>query len=145
MTACESEEKNSTPDVRQMLGDWQAQSLRITMNTVGNKDSTAYFEVTEAEWPVKMNMLPPLYVYNRDGSFHSYDRNVEGKMSRGGAGRWRILGDSIILQDTFPKTGDPYRYRIEFADKQVRMWGREDCDGDGKPDDDYFSVMSRLK
>ena len=54
------------------------------------------------------------------------------------------MGDTIIVQDTFPQPGNEYRYRIEFSGKQVRMWGREDCDGDGKADDDYFSVMTRF-
>ena len=41
---------------KQLMGEWKSVSIKITMNTFSNRDSTKVFEVNESDWEQKMNI-----------------------------------------------------------------------------------------
>jgi len=130
---------------KQLLGEWRSSSLKLTMNTFNNKDTTRVFEVNENNWEKKMNIRPIKTIYFGDGTYYTEHRNLHDSLIYDPAGSWKILGDTIILRDTIPNKGLPYKYKIVINNDHVEFTGIEDCDNDGKADDNYYGVQRKIK
>jgi len=130
---------------KRLVGPWQSGSLKLTMNTFGNKDTTRVFEVDETTWQAKMGMRPIHTIYFGDGTFISEHRNLKDSVIFSPAGVWNIMGDTLMVKDTFPEVGLPYKYKIVINEKIAELTGIEDCDNDGTADDDYYGTIRRQK
>ena len=128
---------------KKMIGEWNSVSLKITMNTFSNRDSTRTFEVTEDHWAKDMNILPVKTVYFGDGTYMAEHRNLNDSVIFNPFGVWKILGDTIVLRDTFPMAGPQYKYKVVIKDNLAEFFGKEDCDNDGTADDDYYGSQRR--
>ena len=147
LTACEGDEEavENKELEKKLIGEWRNVSLKLTMNTFSNKDSTKVFEVNEEDWERKMNIRPIKTIYFADGTYISEHRNLRDSIIYSPAGRWVILGDTVIMRDTFPELGLSYRYKININKDLVEFTGIEDCDRDGSADDQYFGVQRKQK
>lgn len=144
MTACEDYKMPENKALeKKMIGEWNSTSLKITMNTFSNRDSTRTFEVNESNWEANMNIHPVKTVYFADGSYMAEHRNLNDSVIFNPFGVWKILGDTIVLRDTFPTAGPEYKYKIVIKDNIAEFFGKEDCDNDGTPDDDYYGSQRR--
>lgn len=145
VTSCEQQkdaEQNKELSDR-VVGEWHNLSLKIRMNTLNNTDSTRVFEVDERNWEQKMGIRPIRTIYRPDGSYNSEHRNLKDSIIYNPAGRWIILGDTIIMTDTFPERGPAYKYHVRIKGDIAEFTGIEDCDRDGKNDDHYFGVQRK--
>jgi len=130
---------------KQLVGEWYNVSMKLTMNTFNNKDTVKIFEVPEGSWEKKMNIRPINTYFKADGTYNSAHMNLEDSVFYNPAGHWTILGDTIIMRDTFPEKGLSYRYKITITDDVVEFTGNEDCDRDGKADDNYYGKQRRKR
>lgn len=128
---------------KKMIGEWNSVSLKITMNTFSNRDSTRTFEVNESNWENNMNIRPVKTVYFGDGTYMAEHRNLNDSIIFNPFGVWKIFGDTIVLRDTFPSAGPEYKYKVVIKDNLAEFFGKEDCDNDGTADDDYYGSQRR--
>jgi len=128
---------------KKMIGEWNSTSLKITMNTFGNKDTTKVFEVEENNWENKMNIRPVKTIYFADGSYMAEHKDLNDSVIFNPFGKWKILDDTIILRDTFPEQGPAFKYKVVINTNIAEFFGKEDCDNDGKADDDYYGVQRK--
>jgi hypothetical protein len=126
-----------------LTGVWDNLSLKIKMNSFNNTDSTRVFEVDEKDWEQKMRIRPIRTIYRKDGSYNSEHRNLNDSIIYNPAGKWYILGDTIFMTDTFPERGLTYKYHVRIKGNIVEFTGVEDCDRDGKKDDEYFGIQCK--
>ncbi|MHA8104246.1 hypothetical protein [Aquirufa nivalisilvae] len=128
---------------RAIVGTWEIAHLRITMPSYKNSDSTQNIEVLGKDWEAKMKVKNIQTTYAADGTYHSLHRNLQGKTTYNPAGRWQIIQDTLIIQDTIPKR-ITYKFRFKIKKNQIEYWGVEDFDLDGKVDDQYYSRQVKL-
>lgn len=128
---------------RAIVGTWEIAHLKITMPSYKNSDSTQNIEVLGKDWEAKMKVKNILTTYAADGTYHSLHRNLQGKTTYNPAGRWQIIQDTLIIQDTIPKR-ITYKFRFKIKKNQIEYWGVEDFDLDGKVDDQYYSRQVKL-
>lgn len=126
-----------------IIGTWEIAHLRITMPSYKNSDSTQKIEVYGKDWEAKMKAKNIQTTYSADGRYHSLHRNLQGKATYDPAGTWRIVQDTLIIQDTIPKR-ITYKFKFKIKKNQIEYWGVEDFDLDGKVDDQYYSKQVKL-
>jgi hypothetical protein len=129
---------------KQLYGEWFSVSLKLVMNTYNNTKAKKEFEVKEGEWEQKMKMRSISTFYKEDGTYSSAHFNLHDSLFYMPAGRWKIVGDTIFMHDTFPELGLTYRYKVAINKDTAEFTGIEDCDGDGKYDDNYSGVQHRF-
>lgn len=130
---------------KQVYGEWYSVALRLTMNSYNNQPGEKKFEVMPGEWEEKMNIRPISTFYKEDGTYNVAHYNFQDSLIYAPAGRWKIIGDTIILRDTFPVPGLTYHYKVTINVDELEFRGIEDSDGDGQADDNYFGVQRRKK
>ncbi|MHA8061721.1 hypothetical protein PQG22_10675 [Aquirufa beregesia] len=128
---------------RAIVGTWEIAHLKITMLSFKNTDSTQNMEVYGKDWETKMKAKNIQTTYSADGRYHSLHRNLQGKTTYDPAGTWRIIQDTLIIQDTIPKR-ITYKFKFKIKKNQIEYWGVEDFDLDGKVDDQYYSRQVKL-
>ncbi|MCZ2476181.1 hypothetical protein G9H61_12055 [Aquirufa ecclesiirivi] len=126
-----------------MIGTWEIAHLRITMPSFKNSDSTQKIEVYGKDWEAKMKAKNIQTTYSADGRYHSLHRNLQGKATYDPAGTWRIVQDTLIIQDTIPKR-ITYKFKFKIKKNQIEYWGVDDFDLDGQVDDQYYSQQVKL-
>lgn len=127
-----------------LTGTWEIEKLTITMNTYKNSDTSNIIEATADNWEQKMNSRNIRTTYNADGTYHSLHRDLNDSVFYDPAGTWKIIGDTLFVQDTFPARRS-YRFRVMVDSSFAEFRGIEDFDGDGKADDEYYSLQRRIK
>lgn len=140
--SCSSKENKKSPS-EQLVGEWRNVYMKVEMQTVNNTDSNDILEVSEENWEKMMQIRTIQTFYNADGTYNSKHTNLKDSVIYNPAGKWQIQGDSIIMSDTFPKTGLIYKYKIAIKDNNVEFWGVEDFDQDGNKDDKYYGTQKR--
>lgn len=143
LAACQPEPEINKELTEKMVGEWRNVDLKITMNSYNNTDSVRTLEVTEATWEEKMKIRPIRTHFNADGTYNSEHINLNDSLIYNPAGTWIILGDSIIMTDTFPTRGLTYKYKVSVKDNMATFYGKEDCDFDGAADDDYYGTQRK--
>jgi hypothetical protein len=128
---------------KQLIGEWASLDLKINMNTFDNKDSIKVFEVTEENWKEKMGILPIKTIYMQNGIYVTEHRNLKDSIIFKTAGRWNVFETTINMRDTFPEIGPAYSYTLNIKNEIAELSGIEDCDQDGKTDDNYFGRLRR--
>ena len=128
---------------KQMLGEWRSLDLRLEMNTYQNKEGSKIFDVKEGEWETKMNIRPIVTYYKENGIYISEHRNLRDSLVFRPAGKWKIIGSELQLQDTFPELGPVYIYTLTIQNNIAELKGVEDSDGDQQADDNYFGRLQR--
>lgn len=139
------QKKSGSQIIRQLPGEWRDFSIKITMNSFGNKDTTRVFEVNEANWEQRMKMRPVKTVFFGDGTYFTEHRDLNDSVVYLPFGTWKVTGDTISMQDTMPQRGQMYRYRITIKDGIAEYSGLQDCDGDGKADDNFLGLQRKIK
>lgn len=141
---------NDLPEVnqelsRKLVGNWSNSVMKLDMKTYKNADSATSFETNSENWEEKMKIRPIVTSFKTDGTYNSLHKNLRDSVIYNPAGKWMIVADSLHMMDTFPAVGPVYRYKLKFkANNTIELTGQEDCDGDGKADDFYFSRQVRL-
>ncbi len=127
-----------------LTGVWEIEELKITIETFNNSDSTEIIEANEKNWEAKMKSRNIRTYYNGDGTYHSVHKDLNDNITYDPAGTWKIIKDSLIVQDTFPKPVT-YKFKLKVEEDFVEYWGLEDFDQDGKADDEYYSKQRRVE
>lgn len=127
----------------ELTGVWEIEELKITMNTFNNSDSTEVIEANGKNWETKMKSRNIRTYYKSDGTYHSVHKDLNDNITYDPAGRWKIIKDSLIVQDTFPKPVT-YKFKIILREDFVEYWGLQDFDQDGNADDEYYSKQRRI-
>ena len=127
-----------SPLAKNLVGEWRNIHLKLDMQTFRNSDSNYVFEVSEQDWEKKMNIRPIRTFYREDGTYNSLHLNLRDSVVYNPAGTWKVVGDSLFMQDTFPVRAEVYRYKLRITNKLAEFTGVEDGDRDGKKDDLYF-------
>jgi hypothetical protein len=129
---------------RQLVGKWSNNQLKLEMKSYKNSDSVSIFETNETDWESKMKMRPIMTTFKRNGTYTTVHKNLNDSLIYSLAGKWMILGDSLHMMDTFPEINPVYKYKLKFNANTLEYFGMEDCDGDGKSDDLYYSKQVKL-
>jgi hypothetical protein len=129
---------------RKLFGQWRSVYFRVEMPSFQNGDSTKTIEVNEESWERAMGLKPLRYYFWADSTYNILHYNLKDSLVFNPSGKWRIELDTLVMQDTFPKLGELYKYRIELKGDIVEFSGLEDADSDGKKDDQYYSTQRRF-
>jgi hypothetical protein len=143
LASCGGEGNDKQELSKRLVGEWRNADMKITMNSYMNSDSTRVFEVNEQNWEQKMRMRPLHTIFNENGTYRSPHISLKDSIFYDPVGKWVIQGDTLIMQDTFPKRGLKYKYKIIIEDENAEFRGLEDCDNDGKADDEYVGRQRR--
>src|SRR5688572_19611781 len=138
--------ENSTSDMplsQRLVGEWRNVSLRLDMQTYKNTEDSKVFEVSEEEWEAKMRIRPIRTFFRSDGTYNSEHIDLKDSLVYNPAGKWQVVGDTLVMTDTFPKVGASYKYQLVIKGDLAEFSGVEDSDGDGKADDLYFGTQRR--
>jgi hypothetical protein len=130
---------------QRIAGEWKNSALEIRMNTYKDTDSSRVFKVNDQNWEEKMRIRPIRTHFRTGGTYTSEHRNLRDSIIYQPAGTWIVIGDTIIMTDTFPQRGLSYKYHVNIKSGIMEFRGIEDCDGDGKNDDEYLGFYSRGK
>ena len=141
--SCTHETENKSELSNQLIGEWHNTSLKITMNTYKNSDSAVVLEVNEQNWEEKMNIKPIKTFFRADNSYNSEHYSLKDSLIYNPSGKWAIEGDTLHMWDTFPNKGLRYKYKLNITHNKAEFRGIEDCDSDGKADDNYFGTQKR--
>lgn len=129
----------------QIIGEWRSIYMKLTLHSYQNADSTKVMEVHEAEWEHVMAAKPIRTFFNTDGTYRTEHRNLNDSIVYNPAGNWRIAGDSLFMSDTFPQKKTDYRFQISISSDLAEFKERQDFDGDGMRDDEYFGRQRKQK
>ena len=129
---------------RQIVGKWSNNVLKLEMKSYKNSDSVTIFETNETDWESKMKIRPIITTFKQNGTYNVVHKNLNDSIVYYLAGKWMVIGDSLHMMDTFPEINPVYKYKIKFSNKSLEYFGMEDCDGDGKKDDLYYSKQVKL-
>lgn len=143
--SCTTDNENKSELSEQLIGEWHNTSLKIIMNTYKNSDSTVVLEVSEQNWEEKMNIKPIKTFFRADNSYNSEHYSLKDSLIYNPSGKWEIKGDTLNMWDTFPNKGLRYKYKLTITNNKAEFSGIEDCDNDGKADDNYFGTQKKLK
>lgn len=128
-----------------LVGKWRNMDMKITMNSYKNSDSSRVLEVKEENWEKQMHIRPIQTTFGNDGSYNSPHYDLKDSLFYNPSGKWMIRGDTIVMEDTFPKRGMKYKYRIRIVNDIAEFSSMEDSDNDGKADDHYFGRQRRMR
>ncbi|MBL7888296.1 MAG: hypothetical protein JNL24_02025 [Bacteroidia bacterium] len=145
LSSCGSR-KNETSDL--LVGTWSNTFMKIEMNTYKGKDTINVLEVNESNWEGKMGIKPIITYFKEDGTYNSEHRNLNDSIIYNPAGKWEIVGDTLLMKDTFPQIGLNYKYKLLISKQRDKVtaefWGIEDFDQDGKKDDVYYGKQRKF-
>lgn len=144
LVGCSSNVSDSDRIRRDLIGQWSNVSLNVLYHSYKNSDSSYYLIIDESNWETELKIKPILTTFNENGSYDAAHWDLTGKLFYHPAGRWSIVGDSLILQDTIPKT-TIYKYKIVIQGDTAKFYGVEDFDRDGMIDDEYAGIQKRVK
>jgi hypothetical protein len=142
--ACGQDEKTiGNITAEKLHGQWRSVYLKLDMNTWRNTDSSKVFEVDEKTWENKMGLRPVRNYYWADGTYSMLHYNLSDNLVYNEGGRWELKSDTLILRDSLKADAPAYRYKVRISGDVLELRGREDCDGDGKPDDQYYGTLRK--
>jgi len=137
--------KNETSNL--LVGTWYNTYMKIEMNTYKGKDTLNVLEVNESNWEQKMGIKPIITYFKENGTYNSEHRDLKDSIVYNPAGKWEIVGDSLLMTDTFPQVGLKYKYKLLISKRgnntMAEFWGIEDFDQDGKKDDFYYGKQNK--
>lgn len=108
----------------------------------GNRDSV--FEANASNWADVIGIKPIITHFRPDGTYNSEHYSKKDSLFYNPYGKWQIVGDSLIMNDT--NGGNTrYAYRAEVKNDTAYFWGMEDFDQDGKVDDKYYGTQIRIQ
>ena len=148
--SCSSSKERKNTLSGQLVGEWRNVYMKVEMYTYNNTDSLKTMEVTEANWEKILNIKTIRTLYKENGSYNSEHKNLQDSIIYNPAGKWSIVGDTLIMTDTFPKKGLNYKYKLEIKENNgvnkeiiAEFFGVEDFDQDGKIDDKYYGIQRK--
>lgn len=144
ITACTNNIDSSKKLQAELTGDWISNSLRVEMSGANNSNRDSVFEANASNWMDVIGIKPIITHFRLDGTYNSEHYSKKDSLFYNPYGKWQIVGDSLIMNDT---TGGNirYAYRTEVKNDTAYFWGIEDFDQDGKVDDKYFGTQTRVK
>jgi hypothetical protein len=144
LLSCSDQEHHKKVFPEQLTGQWRNVYLRIELNSYKNSDSNHVLEVTEKNWERQMGIRPVRTYYWSDGTYNSEHLNLDDSVFYNPAGHWKLVGDSLYMNDTFPSRDARYAYRVVLNGDIAEFTGMEDCDNDGKKDDLYYGTQRKF-
>jgi hypothetical protein len=126
----------------ELLGEWRNVSIRVTMNTANNSDSTSVFMADESNWEQKLRMKPIRTFYKEDGTYYSEYRNLSDSLFHKASGTWTVHADTLILNQQAPNP-EMYKSKVAIKDGLGEFTIQLDWDSDGNEDDLYFGVQRK--
>lgn len=141
---CNSNKQDSKSLKDELTGDWMSNSLKVEMAGANNSNRDSVFEANASNWVNVIGIKPIVTHFRPDGTYNSEHYSKKDSLFYNPYGKWQIVGDSLIMNDT---TGGNtrYAYRAEVKNDTAYFWGMEDFDGDGKVDDKYYGTQLRVK
>jgi hypothetical protein len=130
---------------QQLHGQWRNIYMKLEMDSYKGTDSLKVLEVDERSWESVMKIRPIRTYFWYDGTYNSAHYDLHDSLFYNPAGRWKLVGDSITMVDTFPKPGLTYRYKVALKGDILEFTGKEDLDGDGSADDHYYGTQRRFR
>ncbi|MFY7900624.1 MAG: hypothetical protein ACOVNY_10605 [Chitinophagaceae bacterium] len=86
-----------------LVDSWEIEQLKIVLYSYKGADTSKTVIVNSSEWEKKMKTKNIRTFFYLDGTYHSLHKNFKDSFIYDPSGTWRTLGDSLIIQDTFPK------------------------------------------
>jgi len=126
----------------QLSGTWINTYLKVNVNTENNSTKNRVIEASSSNWVSVLRSKPVVTTFNSDGAYNSVHRTIADSVFYNPSGNWHIAGDTIIMNDTSPRSMT-YKFRLVLKSDTAYFWGREDWDNDGKRDDDYYGYQVR--
>jgi hypothetical protein len=118
--------------------------FKIDIDGAGG-DVSNTIEVNESDWENRMNLRPVRYYFWPDSSYNILQYDLRDSLVNNVAGRWSVFADTLVMQDTLPKTGNKYHYETVITGRMLELRGIEDSDNDGKKDDLYYGTFRKFK
>lgn len=142
-TACTTDtapEQSTTSkkDLKEILpGVWESVSIKVTMNTADNSDTSRLFEVPEENWERMLGIKPIRTFYEVDNKYRTEYRNRDS-ITNLKRGMWNVFGDTLMLIE--PDV--TYQYTVKIQDSGLAEFRSIlDWDGDGQEDDEYIGIQ----
>lgn len=144
LASCTDSKHESKSLKDELTGDWISNSLKVEMSSANSSNRDSVFEANASNWTNVIGIKPIITHFRPDGTYNSEHYSKKDSLFYNPYGKWQIVGDSLIMNDT---TGGNtrYAYRAEVKNDTAYFWGMEDFDQDGKVDDKYYGTQIRIK
>jgi len=133
-----SAEAEEVVDLKKALpGTWESVSLKVTINSLQNSDSSYVFQVEEENWERKLGVRPVKYFYTPDQKFRRVHYDARDSITEVTRGIWNVFGDTLMMiaEDA------TYQYEVSLKNGLSEYRTYLDWDGDGEEDDEYIGVQ----
>ena len=128
---------------KQILGEWNASLLKVTINSALNNDSlTEQIDVNEENWERVLKSKPLKTIFNEDGTYAVETRTMKDSVIKVSSGKWYTVNDSVFMNQKQPDVKS-FQYKVLISNNKVDFTGIVDWEGDTKTDDNYFCTMKK--
>ena len=143
-TTSDSSAISSNVDLqKQILGEWKASLLKVTINSALNNDSlTEQIDVNEENWERVLKSKPLKTIFNEDGTYIVEARTMKDSVIKVSSGKWYTVNDSVFMNQKQPDVKS-FQYKVVFNNNKADFTGIVDWEGDTKVDDNYFCTMKK--
>ncbi|HEY1040749.1 MAG TPA: hypothetical protein VGF30_15145 [Bacteroidia bacterium] len=142
---CSRKKIDIRPSVsQQIVGEWQNVYIRVEMPTANNTNLLQILEISEENSKQKLKLKPLHTSFNANRTYQSEYKNYNGEIIYNPSGIWTIIGDTLVMMDTYPTRGKHCKYKIDMEAGQVALRSKEDYDYDGKVDDFYYGLYRKV-
>lgn len=135
-------EKATQLDLQTHLpGLWEAELLKVKVNTANNTDSTYTFEANADNWIQQFQVKPFRTYYQEDNKYRIEHRMLNDSLLNMSRGIWNVFGDTLIRIES----NATYQYIVKLEPGRLEYHALVDWDGDGQEDDEYLEVQRFLE
>jgi hypothetical protein len=141
-----SEEKareKKTVEATKLIGEWNNLSMRVEINSKNNLDSNEVLTVERHEWESRLKIKPIRTFFRVDSTWNSAHYNLEDSLVYNPSGKWWLLGDSIVMAQSFPSP-DTTLYLLKLEGDTAIFDAYLDWDMDSKRDDRYLGRQLKV-
>ncbi len=128
-----------------LVGTWDSQYLKTTINTYHNGDSTISTDANPTNYQKVIGLKTARVKFNVDGTYIEHYIRIDGSVAYSQQGYWFIRGDTVVTAVYKPlKSQAVYRYHMEIYRDSAVFTSLMDYDKDGLEDDEFWGVSKRI-
>jgi hypothetical protein len=129
-----------------LAGLWRNTTLTVIANRTNpdEKKWNVMMECHADNWEEQTNMKPIRTRFDPDGSWKSEYRNLDDSIFRVTSGKWTVMGDSLIMEQTVPDSSFKTGYHVTISGNSATFKGYLDWDNDGEKDDLYEGTQEKI-
>ncbi len=131
-----TEKQPQTISSNDLIGSWKNISMKVTMK-LDDRDSV--LNVPKGKWQEILKIKPIETKFNKDGTYTSTYRSLDGQIFMTTNGSWELKGNKLKMVSEAKK----YAYTVSIKEGVATFKGKIDWDEDGQVDDLYIGKQRK--